>query len=849
LNSRLKLVILNLIDAALLNAAVLAALALRFDGDVGDILPYARVLLGITPFYTVGMLLLMNLSGTNRALWRYAGVPTFLTILRTLFFGYFLAFLINLVPDRQLLPKSVIILTWVLATGLILISRLVWKILRSQPARRGQKGDRRILIAGAGDIGAALAMELLRRRDYPGHPIGFVDDAPHKIGRKVEDLPVLGPMIDLPRLIGERRIDEVLIAAPSAPARLVRQIVTYCQEAGVECRTVPALSDYVAGKGALGQLRDVQIEDLLGREPVPIDFEGIAGRIRGRTVLVTGAAGSIGSELCRQLARFAPKRLVALDHSENRLCYLGLDLGESHPELDVLYTVGDIRDEFGLEELFQIQKPEFVFHAAAHKHVNLLENAPREAILNNIMGTRNLAHTAAAHGVETFVLISTDKAVNPTSVMGASKRGCEILLQGMAGKSRTTFVAVRFGNVLGSDGSVLPIFKRQLAHGGPLTVTHPEARRYFMTIPEASQLVIQAALLGDSGDVFVLDMGEQVRILDVAEQLIRLTGLRPGIDVPIRFIGLRPGEKLEEELLTDSEQTRVTRHAKIFRWELDPVDPVRVEGIAQRLISLAHHASSEEIRAVLTELVPEYRRIQVAALPAKPVKPAEPAAAPAAARVLGPKPEPQIKRLLDVGVSISFLALLSPVAVGVLILYRLAGAGRVRFVREQRIGRNRREGDRRRPSMAREIPIDRRGEERRVRRLPGPPFVSYRMIPEHPPQGAWQKRLAVLLQRYRLDRLLYLWNVLRGEMSLVGPAARLVEDASFSQDWTTAYIYSRRPGLVGPGTLFGNDREGSRRLETLYDGYYSKFGGIGLDFETLVRSVPRILRGDETVEP
>ena len=842
---RWKLLTLNLIDAASLALAGLASLALRFDGQVPEI--YLRAFVQVAPYYIVAVLLLMNLSGVNRTLWRYAGVPTFLTISRTLFFAFFVVFLLNLIPQQQPFPKSVLILTWVLGSAAILGSRMAWKILRTQPGRRAKSGSRRILIAGAGDVGATLAMEFQRHHEQDALPIGFVDDDPAKQGRKVEHLLVLGATIDIPRIIEERRITEVLIAAPSAPGGLVRQIVAYCQEAGVTCRTVPSLSDYAHGKGPLGQVREVQIEDLLGRAPVSIDFEGITETIRGRTVLVTGAAGSIGSELCRQLARFGPSRLVAVDHAENRLTYLGLDLTEHHPGLEVVYAVGDVKDELGVDQLIRTHRPAFVFHAAAHKHVNLLENAPREAILNNVMGTRNVARAAARNQVGTFVLVSTDKAVNPTNVMGASKRACEMVLQAMSTSEAggdTKFVAVRFGNVLGSEGSVLPIFRRQLAGGGPLTVTHPEARRYFMTIPEASQLVIQAGLLGNSGTVFVLDMGEQVRIVDVAEQLIRLSGLRPGIDIPIRFVGLRPGEKLEEELLTDSEQTRVTKHAKIFRWELDPVHPAETEATVNRLISAAYHSSVAELKLGLQTLVPEYRQIEVARLP----DPAEAAPVPPVpsmrrTRIRGPKKEPGIKRTLDVGVSAVLLALLAPIVGLILLVYRSSGSSRVRFVREEWVGRNRRSGDRRRRPVNGGIPIDRRDADRRSRDLPGPVFVCYRIRAEGLPSTG-QKRILARMERYRLDRILYLWNVLRGEMSLVGPTARLADRASYTEDWTRAYIHSRRPGLVGPGKVFAR-KSSDPDLAELYDGYYGKFGGLGLDLETLVRSIPRIFRGEE----
>ncbi|MCC7141194.1 MAG: polysaccharide biosynthesis protein [Candidatus Eisenbacteria bacterium] len=853
MKSRLKLLVLNIVDAALLNLAALASLALRFDGDIPPAYLYA--LLGASPVYTFWILFLLNVTGVNRSLWRYAGVPTLLAMVRTLTVGFGVLYLVSLLPAENIFPKSVVILTWVLSTGLILASRVLWKAQRIRPGRRQRAGESRILIAGAGDVGAMVASELLRGDHYPGVPVGFVDDDQMKRGRRVETLEVLGTTFDIPRLIREKNIQEVIIAAPSAPARLVRQIVSLCQDAGVTCRTVPALSDFIANRDPLGQVRDVQIEDLLGREPVVIDNAGIDRRIHGRTVMVTGAGGSIGSELCRQICRFHPGKLVAVDHCENRLTFLGLDLAESHPELSVLHVVGDVRDDLGMAELFREYKPEIVFHAAAHKHVNFLERSPREAILNNIMGTRNVARAASENGVETFVFISTDKAVNPSSVMGATKRAGEILLQAMAPKTNTTFVAVRFGNVLGSDGSVIPIFRRQLLKGGPLTVTHPDARRYFMTIPEASQLVIQAALLGESGDVFVLDMGEPVRIKDVAEQLIRLSGLRPGIDISIRYVGLRPGEKMEEELLTDSERARVTRHSKIFRWELDEVNPERVEKLVDSLIRLAHHAAAEEIRRSLQELVPEYQVRALAPLPSAAAEVSTAGTSPAAAISLEKrtrsaefavaKIDPRWKRWLDVPISVTMLVGLLPVLGVTLLLHQLTGAGQVRVVREERIGRNRRQGDRRGDRNA--APIDRRSKDRRQRQLPGPPFVTYRFESAGAPRNGFQRAVAGFLQRYRLDRVLYLWNVARGEMSLVGPSARLMHEQSFSQDWAAMRVYSRRPGLIGPGAVFTNGNGTDPRLPELYDRYYSRFGGLRLEIETLLRSVPKILRGEEVI--
>jgi FlaA1/EpsC-like NDP-sugar epimerase/lipopolysaccharide/colanic/teichoic acid biosynthesis glycosyltransferase len=835
-----RLILINLADAVLLNAAVVAALALRFEGDIPP-----RFLLSLVrsaSFYTLGILVLINLAGINRSIWRYAGIPTLVVLARTLFLGFALLFVVNLIPQVRLFPVSVVILSWILATGVIATSRLAWKLGGTTRIRGTRPAAKRILVVGAGDIGAMLAREMRRTDRQMGEPVGFADDDPEKLGRRIENLAVLGTSFDIPRILLEKKVGQVLIAAPSAPSRLVRQVVQFCQEAGVECRTVPALSDFIAGKEALGQVREVRIEDLLGREPVVIDFEGIAERVRGRTVLVTGAGGSIGSELCRQLSRFAPRRLVALDHCENRLCFLGLELGESFPDLALIQVVGDIRDEGGVHDLFRLYRPDIVFHAAAHKHVHFLERTPREAVLNNILATRNLARAATDAGVDTFVFISTDKAVNPSNVMGASKRACEILLQAMSGPgARTRFVAVRFGNVLGSDGSVIPIFQRQLAHGGPLTVTHPEVRRYFMTIPEASQLVIQAALFGNSGDVFVLDMGEQVRILDVAEQLIRLSGMRPGIDVSIRFIGLRPGEKLEEELLTDAERTRVTEHRKIFRLEIDPVDPPAVQARIDGLELLAHTGTPELIRTALAELVPEYRTFEPTPLP---VEESVAGCSPVAATVapVPPRRENGLRRTLEVAAAGILLVLLLPVVGILLLLYRLSGPAEVRFVREERIGQNRRSHSRRRTGAG--VPIDRRYNDRRVRSLPGQPFISYQVELVRRRQSWIQRRLAGFLQRHHLDRVLLLWSVLRGEMSLVGPSARLVSEASFRQDWTSAWIYTRRPGLTGPGVILAGTGLDRSRAD-LYDGFYARYGGVHLDIETLLRAAGSLLRGEE----
>ncbi|MFB3907870.1 MAG: polysaccharide biosynthesis protein [Candidatus Eisenbacteria bacterium] len=826
---RTRILLLNLLDALLINGAVLIALLLRFDGRIP--VEYLHRYVEVSYFATIAGLLFLNLFHVHRTLWRYVGLPTALSILNALTLGFGVFYLVNLLIQPQPLPRSVIILSWILTIALVLGTRASYRLLVS-PVRRGPRTGRRILIVGAGDIGAMVARELERTVAYPGHPIGFVDDDPGKMGARIEGLQVLGTTFDLPRLIHEKEVGEVLIAAPSAPGRLLRQVVRVCLESGIACRTVPALSDYIEGRGALDQVREVRIEDLLGREPISIDLPGIRQRIAGSVVLVTGAGGSIGSELCRQIARFAPARLVLLDHNENNLTYLGLELREAHPSLDVLHVVGDIKDEIGLHELLVELSPNLVFHAAAHKHVNLLETRPREAILNNILGTRNVARACEAAGVETMILISTDKAVNPTNVMGASKRACEMLLQALSSRSRTTFVAVRFGNVIGSEGSVLPIFRRQLARGGPLTVTHPHARRYFMTIPEASQLVIQAALLGQSGDIFILDMGEQVRILDVARQLIRLSGLEPDRDVRIDFVGLRPGEKLEEEILTKAETTRTTRHAKIFRCELDPVDTPRFEKEVEQLIRLAAHAPAGEIRAGLQLLVPEFREIPPPALPS--LAPAE--ATEAESPLYSTASEPTGKRLLDVMAAATSLVLLAIPAAAAWGLLHLAGSGQVVFEAETRIGRNRRCADRR--SQESRVGIDRRNADRRKKRLPGRPFVTYRLRLERSTSSSpLQRRFAAWIAAAHLDRVLYLWNVLRGDMSLVGPSAHLLESDVWRQEEIGAWTFARRPGLTGPAQLLA----GGGEEVLVYDRYYGHHGNWQLDLDALRRALPRLL--------
>ncbi|NWF91208.1 MAG: polysaccharide biosynthesis protein [Ignavibacteriaceae bacterium] len=830
MRKRLRLILLHGMDGGLLIASVCLALLLRFDGRIPGQFQ-GGLLLGSAVATLVGLLSL-DLFKVHRTLWRYAGLPTALSIANALTLTFLVLYAANQALRPQPLPRSVIVLAWILSIVLVMGVRVAWRLLR-YPMPWGSKTDRRVLIVGAGDVGAMVAREIARSLNYAGRPIGFLDDNPDKLHARVENIEVLGTTFDLPRILEEERVDAVILAAPSASGRLVSQVARTCIEKGIACQTVPALVDYIQGKGALDQVREIRIEDLLGREPVEIDLPGIRQAIEGRVVLVTGAGGSIGSELCRQLARFAPRRLVMLDHNENGLTYLGLELKEAYPKLDLLHAVGDIKDERGMRALLLAQRPSLVLHAAAHKHVNLLEISPREAILNNLLGTRNVARAAVASGVETLALISTDKAVHPTSVMGASKRACEMLLQAMAARSGTTLVAVRFGNVIGSEGSVLQIFRRQLARGGPLTVTHPEARRYFMTIPEASQLVIQAALLGQAGDVFILDMGEQVRILDIAHQLIRLSGLRPDRDIQIQFIGLRPGEKLTEQILTAAETTRTTRHAKILRCELEQVDPGLIERGVEELIELAKEAPPDEIRKALQDLVPEYVPQEPQPLPSEPRKMV--CAAPAETyAVCESAPGKRLLDMLAAGLGLALLAVPAGLIYGLL---ALLGPGRVVFRREERIGLNRRMRDRRATPAG--VPIDRRYRDRRKHSLPGRPFVTYALqFEESPRGGATIRRIRRWLEEARVDRILYLWSVLKGDMSLVGPSCHLIESDTWKQSRVSAWCFARRPGLTGPAQLVG----GAGEEVPLYDDYYGRHRNWRLDIDALRLALPRLLR-------
>lgn len=495
-----------------------------------------------------------------------------------------------------------------LFTTIMLLSglRMLIRLYHEEFFADNRGAVRRFLIIGAGNAGEALLREMMRRKDIQYQVVGFVDDDPAKYRMKIHDVPVLGTVEQLPQICQKYSVDEIAIAIPSATPKQMRRVVQICQGTKLRFSTVPSITDIASGKFRVSQIRDVDINDLLGREEVKLDVEGIRRFLKDKTILVTGAGGSIGSEMCRQVCEFGPKCLLLVEQAENPLFFIEQELRKTYPSVRLETLICDIADRPRVDRIFDGFRPEVVIHAAAHKHVPLMEINPGEAIKNNVVGTMNVADAADRVGSEHFVMISTDKAVNPTSIMGSSKRIAEMYIQDLNNTSRTHFVTVRFGNVLGSNGSVIPIFKKQIAEGGPVTVTHPEMKRYFMTIPEASQLVLQAAALGKGGEIFVLDMGEPVKIVDLARDLITLSGFRPGEDIEIVFTGLRPGEKLFEELSIAGENMIPTVHPKIAVWKNIPNDRQFLRSHIQKLVEAAHAQDRQKMIEIIKILIPQY---------------------------------------------------------------------------------------------------------------------------------------------------------------------------------------------------------------------------------------------------
>ncbi len=598
------------LDASLIALAFITSYLIRFDGHLAR--PFEEQLLILTPLVVAFRLIANWGFGVYRRLWRYTGlteimelgisvasVATVLLLLRTLS--------ILTIRGNQISFGIIFIdlgLCFLLLSGPRILRRLQTE--HKQRRHWRQPIRKRALLIGAGDAGQLVIRELNQRPDLGVDVVGLLDDDPQKLRKRIGQLNVFGTTSDILRLVDIHFIDQVIIAMPSAPPSEIRRIVDLCREAEVETRILPGLFELINGRVSVNQLREVSLEDLLGRDQVQLDSAAIAGYIEGKVVMVTGAGGSIGSELCRQIMHFQPRCILLVGKGENSIFNIHEELKARPEPVEIVPIIADIRDDIRLENIFRKLKPQVVFHAAAHKHVPLMEGNVPEAITNNILGTRNVARLSDECAVETFVLVSSDKAVNPTSVMGATKRVAELVVQDLAQRSKTKYVAVRFGNVLASRGSVIPLWRQQIAAGGPVTITHPEATRYFMLIPEAVQLIMQAGALGSGGEIFVLDMGKPVKILDLANDLIKFSGLRPGEDIEISFIGLRPGEKLYEELLTAEEGLTSTSYEKIFVGKPQGVDATRLAQAVASLQVSALEDNEQSVRVTLDKLVGGY---------------------------------------------------------------------------------------------------------------------------------------------------------------------------------------------------------------------------------------------------
>jgi FlaA1/EpsC-like NDP-sugar epimerase len=600
----------RLIDILLVLLAVPIAYALRLEMGVLEYVPdLLKTTFAMLPF----ALAVLTYKPISAQTWHKVGIRDMMALLRVaVLLGASLMLFKLLSGELVAVPKSVLLIYPSLVLLFLSIPRLLSRYLFEEKSRKiasEHGGRQRVLIVGAGEAGAAIAREIFRHPEMNIRPIGFVDDDSAKQGVTIMGLRVLGRILELETLIPRHQIDEVLIAMPSASGDVIRDVVMAADDAKVKHRILPALYTLLNGEVSINRLRKVDVEDLLRRDPIRLDLDPISGYLANQVVLVTGAGGSIGSEIVRQIAAFHPKEVVLLGRGENSIFETVNGLESRYPHLKLVTCISDVRDWDSLEHLFETHRPSVVFHAAAHKHVHLMERNPAQAILNNVVGTRNLVELALKYDVHRFVNVSTDKAVNPTSVMGASKRVSEYLVEHAASKAKMgqSFVSVRFGNVLGTRGSVVPIFKRQIAEGLPITVTHPDMTRYFMTIPEASQLVLQAGGLAENGAVYVLDMGKPVKIVDLAKDLIRLSGLEVGKDIDIVYKGIQPGEKLFEELLTDEEGTTATRHSKIYMARKQGLPDEAFERSIEELVDAARSMDGARIRQALKRLIPTYR--------------------------------------------------------------------------------------------------------------------------------------------------------------------------------------------------------------------------------------------------
>lgn len=610
------------LDVALLVGAHLLAYNIRFEGGIP---PFQwQNIRSVLPLFITLKIVIFYLFGLYRGMWRYTGITDLLNVFRASLLATVIAFGGLTVFNRFAgFSRSVFLLdgifTFLFIGGLRMALRLYYQQKASFTFALGRAagGSRRknLLIIGAGDAAEKVVREIQDNKSLPYRVVGFLDDNPSKIGQRIHGIPILGPIAELHEFVIKAKPQELLIAIPSASRDQLNSIVELCRTSGVPYKTLPGLGEIISDKVSIKSIRDVSIKDLLGRPPVRLEIDQIGEVLCGRTVLVTGSGGSIGSELCRQILRFEPEKLILFDASEQNLYQIEMEALHEFDFHNYVTVLGKVQDQDLLEDIFRHYKPAVVFHAAAYKHVPMVERNPWEAVYNNVFATRRLIRAAVEHDVDRFILVSTDKAVRPTNVMGATKRMTEKIMQAYcaaengkqsAGSGRTRFMAVRFGNVLGSSGSVIPLFRRQIELGGPVTVTHPEMTRYFMSIEEAAKLILQAAAMGEGGEIFILEMGTPVRIAQMARDLIRLCGKEPDTEIEIKYTGLRPGEKLYEELITEGEGIVPTGHEKIMVLRGNGTTLNKLERSLARLKSFAKSHDARGIKQVLKEAVPEY---------------------------------------------------------------------------------------------------------------------------------------------------------------------------------------------------------------------------------------------------
>lgn len=608
MNRRKNTILLVALDIVLINISYLLSLFIRFDGNIAgnQFMDYFLKYKEHFIFITIIKLMIFTYFKFYKSAWRYASVEELMNIViacivsNTVILSYMFIRQANL-------PRSIYVLTALLDMVLLGGIRFSFRTLNNFSIIKNGKNQKKILIIGAGDAGAMVIREYKNHAQLNSRPVAIIDDSDTRRGQIIHGIPVVGNRNDIPMVVDKYNIDEIIIAMPSVSKAEIKNIVEIAKLTKVKLKILPGMFELIDGKVSISTIRDVDIEDLLGREAIRTDLKEISSYISGKIIMVTGGGGSIGSELCRQIASFNPKRLIIIDIYENNAYDIQNELLRDYKDLDLKVYIASIRDKERIDSLLRKERPQVIFHAAAHKHVPLMEDSPKEAIKNNVFGTLNLAQAAHNFNVERFVMISTDKAVNPTNIMGASKRVCEMIIQSLNDVSETEFVAVRFGNVLGSNGSVIPLFKKQIAEGGPITVTHEDIIRYFMTIPEAVQLVIQAGALAEGGEIFVLDMGEPMKILDLAKDLIRLSGFEPYVEIPIEITGLRPGEKLFEELLLDEEGISATKHNKIFIAKPNHIDYRLLIKTLEEARQIIKTGTDEDIKDFVKHIVPNYK--------------------------------------------------------------------------------------------------------------------------------------------------------------------------------------------------------------------------------------------------